>query len=217
MESKASSDIAHALGEFSDDVGIPDTLICDLATEQTGKNNEVAKLIRRLHITLLPAEKGHGTTQNHQAETEIREVKAKWKTRMQEHNIPTQLWDYGLVYVAEIQSLLARGASQRPGVEEIMGQTTDISEWLEFDFYDRVWYWDTAKTDINSEQPKIGRWLGIAHRIGSDMTYSILTESGHVIACSTIQHITMTDMATDTIKDCVALFDTNQPSDLFKK
>jgi len=31
MESKASSDIAHALGKFAGDVGIPDTLICDLA------------------------------------------------------------------------------------------------------------------------------------------------------------------------------------------
>jgi hypothetical protein len=85
MDSKASHNIAQALTEFVDDVGIPGTLICDLATEQTGKNTEVLKAVRRFQIRLLPAEKGRGTTQNHRAETEIREVKTKWKTRMREN------------------------------------------------------------------------------------------------------------------------------------
>jgi hypothetical protein len=112
MEPKSSHNIAQALNEFVDDVGIPGTLICNLASEQTGKNTEVLKAVRRFHIHLLPAEKGRGTTQNHRAETEIREVKTKWKTRMRENQVPTRLWDYGLVYIAEVQSLLARGAEQ---------------------------------------------------------------------------------------------------------
>jgi hypothetical protein len=94
MESKSSNDIAHALTEFVDDVGIPGTLICDLATEQTGKNTEVLKVVRRNQIRLQPAEKGRGTTQNHRAETEIREIKTKWRTRMRENQVPSQLWDY---------------------------------------------------------------------------------------------------------------------------
>jgi hypothetical protein len=207
LESKESSNIASALGEFVDDVGIPDKLICDLATEQTGKHTEVMRMIRRLHINLMPAEKGRGTTQNHRAETEIREVKTKWKTRMRQNQVPSRLWDYGLVYIAEVQSLLGRGSDNRPGIEKIMGQTVDISEWLDFDFYERVWYWDQKKMDMSSEQARLGRWLGIAHRIGSDMTYWILTEGGTVIARSTIQHITTSDMATDAMKDRVKLFD----------
>jgi hypothetical protein len=43
MESKASSNVAHALSKFADNVGIPDTLICDLASKQTGKHTEVLK------------------------------------------------------------------------------------------------------------------------------------------------------------------------------
>jgi hypothetical protein len=46
MESKASSNIANALTEFIDNVGVPATLICDAATEQTGKHTEVMKIIR---------------------------------------------------------------------------------------------------------------------------------------------------------------------------
>jgi hypothetical protein len=40
--------------------------------------------------------------------------------------------------------------------------------------------------DMTDEQARIGRWLGIAHRVGSDMTYWLLTETGTVIARSTV-------------------------------
>jgi hypothetical protein len=115
------------------------------------------KLIRQSNIRLHIAEKGRGITQNHRAETEIREVKAKWKTRMRENGAPSCLWDYGLVYISEIQSLLALDRDQRPGLERITGNTIDISEWLDFDFYDLVWYWDQKKMDMTEEQARIGR------------------------------------------------------------
>jgi hypothetical protein len=113
------------------------------------------------------------------------------------------------VYIAEVQSLLARGRDNRPGIERLLGQTVDISEWLDFDFYERVWYWDQAKMDMASEQARLGRWLGIAHRVGSDMTYWILTDTGNVIARSTVQHVTVADMATDAMKTKVQLFEAN--------
>jgi hypothetical protein len=105
MESKSSANIAAALNAFIDDVGVPDTLTCDLAAEQTGKNSDVMKLVRRFNIKMRMAKKGRGITQNHRAETEIREVKTKWKARMRSSQVPSRLWDYGLVYIAEIQSL----------------------------------------------------------------------------------------------------------------
>ena len=74
---------------------------------------------------------------------------------MRENQVPARLWDYGLVYISEVQSLLSRGHDQRHGIERIMGQTVDISEWLDFDFYDRVWYWDEPKTDMTNEQSRI--------------------------------------------------------------
>ena len=43
---------------------------------------------------------------------------------------------------------------------------------------------------------KIGWWLGIAHCIGSDMTCWILTQSGKVIARSTVQHVIHSEMQT---------------------
>ena len=139
MESKASSNNARALQDFIDNVGVLDSPVCDFASEQTGKHTDVMKLIRQSNKRLHIAEKGRGITRNHEAETEIREIKTKWKTRMRESSVPSCLWYYGLVYIAEIQSLLARGRDQRPGLERITRNTIDISEWLDFDFYDLVW------------------------------------------------------------------------------
>jgi hypothetical protein len=133
MPSKSSEHIAQTLREFVDDVGIPNILICDLATEQVGTHTPMMKEIRQLCIKLHSAEKGQ-SIQNHRAELEIREVKRQWKARMVEQKVPSRLWDYGIVYVAEILSITARSTTCRPGLEEIKGDTIDISEWLDFEF-----------------------------------------------------------------------------------
>ncbi len=148
MKSKASAHIATELQEFIDHVGISETLVCDFSSEQTGKHTEVMKIIRRANIRLQIAEKGRGITQNHRAETEIREIKTEWKTRMQSNEVPARLWDNGFVYIAEIQSILARGVDKRPGLEKLTGETIDISDGLDFDFYVRVWHWDQKKIGI---------------------------------------------------------------------
>ncbi len=49
------------------------------------------------------------------------------------------------IYIAKVQSLLACGLDPHPGIEKVMGQTVEISEWLDFDFYDRVWYCDRVR------------------------------------------------------------------------
>jgi hypothetical protein len=48
---------------------------------------------------------------------------------MREKHIPRCLWDYGLVYIAELMSITAGGPQGLPGIEAVMGHTIDISEW----------------------------------------------------------------------------------------
>ena len=63
-------------------------------------------------------------------------------------------------------------------MEQVTGETSNISEYLDFGFYGWVWYKDNARLSKNS----IGQWLGIAHQVGNLMSYWILTEAGCVIA-----------------------------------
>jgi hypothetical protein len=89
ITSKSSENIAQTLNEIVDDVGIPNTLICDLATEQVGPHAPMIKEIPQLRIKLHNSEKGR-STQNHRAETEIRELKCRWKARMIEKQVPAR-------------------------------------------------------------------------------------------------------------------------------
>ena len=72
------------------------------------------------------------------------------------------------------------------GLERLTGDTIDISEWLDFEFYDLVWYWDVRDGE---SKPSVGRWLGVSHHIGSALCYYILTNKGEVISRTTVQHI----------------------------
>ena len=70
-------------------------------------------------------------------------------------------------------------------MERITGDSIDISEWLEFEFYDLCWYWDNQH---DSKESNIG--LGVSHRIGSALCYWVLTKKGKILACTTVQHVT---------------------------
>jgi hypothetical protein len=94
-------------------------------------------------------------------------------------------------------NLTARGRNGRTGHEEITGEMPDISEYVDFDFYDWVWYWDTPDRD---NSPKVGRWLGPSHRIGAAMCFYILVKNGEVVSRSSVQHVTKLEMMQDDIR-----------------
>jgi hypothetical protein len=133
MVNKSGPEVAKSLIEFTDDVGIPDKLIIDGATEFTGKHIEFVRQCRRMRIRTRWTELGR-KSQNYAAEGEIGILSRRWRQRMTKKNVPKRLWDFGLVYESEILSRMARGNDRRTGYEEVTGQTPDISEWLDFKF-----------------------------------------------------------------------------------
>ena len=79
---------------------------------------------------------------------------------------------------------------------------------MDFGFYDIVWYHDQPKPDLTDESRKLGRWLGVSHRVGSDLCYWVLTVSGKVISCTTVQHVTQQEQQSDnTIQTKIKIFD----------
>jgi len=60
---------------------------------------------------------------------------------MDHKGVPKRLWDYGLTWMSEINNHTAWGPDYCTPYEDITGNTPDISEWLDFDFYDWCWYW----------------------------------------------------------------------------
>ena len=82
IELPIQSDLtSNTLRAFIGDFGIPDTLIADLAGEQSGENTEFLNQVRRHNIRLHHTEKGRHN-QNHRVESEIGILKQCWKNCM---------------------------------------------------------------------------------------------------------------------------------------
>ena len=119
------------------------------------------------------------------SEGQIRELKRRWYRIMTKRDIPDRLWDFGLIWVCETGNLTASSskyAGGRTSLELITGETPDISEYLDFGFYDWVIY----RSNAGLGELSLGRWLGVSHRVGQLMSYWILTETGNIISCITV-------------------------------
>ena len=128
------------------------------------------------------------------AEGVIREIRKKWfRVMMVQKNVPQRLWDYGLQWVCDIQNRTSnslRGLEGRCPLERITGETVDILEYLDFGFYDWIWYRENAGLG----ETKIGRWLGVSHRIGTLMSFWVLRSTVKVLSRTTVQRVTNLEM-----------------------
>ena len=71
-------------------------------------------------------------------------------------------------------------------LENLTGETEDISDYLDFGFYDQTWF----RENSGLGKRELGRWLGVLHRTGRDMYYWILKANGYVASRTTVQRIT---------------------------
>ena len=85
----------------------------------------------------------------------------------------------------------------------ITGITPDITEYLDFGFYD----WVVFKQNVGVNKPELGRWRGVSHQIGQLMTYWILPASGILISCGTVQRLTVLEEQTAEWKARISAFE----------
>ena len=124
-----------------------------------------------MRIRLHTLEQGR-KNQNQAAEREIGFLEKRWRVRMHKKKVPKTLWDFGLLYESELFLRMARGRYRRTGYKEVTGDTSDISEWLDFEMYDLVYWIDRPnKPDTSDDVRRLGRWLEIAHCVGSYLCY----------------------------------------------
>ena len=145
--------------------------------------------------------------QQNPAEPAIRDVKMRWYRIMFKKKIPKRLWDYGIVWICETGNISvssSRYAKGRTSIECITGETPDISEYTDFSFYDWILYRDNAGLG----EPKLGRWLGVSHKIGELMSYYILPISCQVvISCVTVQRLTNAEQLTREFQQRMDTYD----------
>ena len=172
----------------------------DRASALCGRDSEYLKVARKKGIDLTYAE-AERKTQAYKVDLEIRELKKYCHHKMVEKKAPKRLWDFCLRHAAKVRQFLPRNNLHgRTAMESVTGKTPDISEYLDFDFYDLCWYYTETHPSISKDNRALCRWLGVSHRIGSDMCYWIITETGIPMAETTVQHVTRDDLLDQDIK-----------------
>jgi hypothetical protein len=207
------ADCHEGLDAFFNDFGEMETIITDGSSEQTGSGTEFRRKLRSHRIDLKISEKDR-PNQN-PAEGTIREVRKRWYRMVFKSNCPKRLWTYGVPWTCSIMRLTASYAGRLQGrtpIEVVTGETPDISEYLDFGWYDWVWF----KPDAGVGAPEIGRFLGIARNTGSLMSYHVLPSSGIPAARTTVQRVTEPEKGTDAVRERMDAF-TRKVADRYKE
>ena len=84
----------------------------------------------------------------------------------------------------------------RVPLEIITGDTPELSEYMDFGFYD----WVTFRNNAGMGEAELGRWLGVSHRVGQLMSYWILPVSGIPVSATTVQRVTNLERQTEEFK-----------------
>ena len=194
METKG--DAGFALNRFIDEVDVPTEIHTDGSKEQSHgrwkKTCQKHSIYRTWSEPYSPwqnlAEKAGGI------------IKSRCRDMMRRTNTPVVLWDYCVEYNSDLRSMTATNSIDLAGRtphEKIMGYTPDISELVEFEWYQWIWYNDP----VSQDRTRLGRWLGPAHNAGQGLAYYILTGNGEVVMRSTVVPLAETEITQSTIKE----------------
>lgn len=183
---------------FSADIGVPYGIKSNLHPLFTGKHTKFQEYLRKNHIVMKNSESGrHSHT--YEVDTAIRELRHRSRRKISK-NVPRRLWCLMLEWQARIMQLIPQGFNERTAYEIVTGITPDISEYCDFDFYDLVWYWPNTTASHTDKNRSLSRWVGVAQRIGSNMCYWLIPESGILVANTSVQHVIENDHLNPDIK-----------------
>ena len=198
------SECHEPLKRFVKEYGSPYEMITDGSKEQCGRKTEFASTLRKYDIyhKIIEPERHN----QNPCEGVIRELRKRWYRTIFKSNCPRSLWNYGIPHCAAIMSRTASYAGNLNGrtpLEHLTGETVDISEYLDFGFWDRVWF----KDDAGIGETKLARFLGISHQVGSLMSYWVLPQSGIPESRTTVQRVTVPESNTEANKARFVKFD----------
>lgn len=204
MDSINGDSIGYSLKTFISEFGAMEHLTFDGAMAQTGSKTLFMNTIRENDIKYHVSQP-YRPNEN-PAESAIREIKRRWYRIMMKKNVPKRLWDFGFVWVCDTGNMTvssSRYAKGRTPLEIVTGETPEISEYIDFGFYD----WVVYKENAGLGETKLGRWIGVSHKVGPLNSYWILPISGIAISCTTVQRLTNLEQQQDHWKKKMKQYD----------
>jgi hypothetical protein len=90
-------------------------------------------------------------------------------------------------YLCEIHNIMSdETLGQKTPWSARKGETPDISAYMQFTFYELVYYPEPKET-FPSTREKVGRFIGVSQHIGDSLTFEILTKKGTIVHRSVVR------------------------------
>jgi hypothetical protein len=154
------NNIGDTLTQFISDYGAPEHITFDGSSVQAKPKTRFMDTIRKYEIKYHIS--GPRRPNENPAEHGIHEVKKQWYRIILKKKVPARRWDYGFAWVCETENIcanLSKYAEGQTPLEIITGETPDITEYLDFEFYDWVQY----RTNAGLGEVESSRWIGVSH------------------------------------------------------
>jgi hypothetical protein len=176
---KSKSEVLQAVKEFAKEIGAPDAIICDAASEQ--KSKPLKKFLGEIGTTLRVLEEG--TPWANKAELYIGLIKEAVRKDMKDSNCPLTFWDYCVERRARINNLTAKPMFKLHGGNAhtaTTGDDGDISNICKYGWYEWC-YFRENKNKFPFNKEVLGRVLGPSKGEGNEMAQWILKANGNVV------------------------------------
>jgi hypothetical protein len=163
------------------EIGAPNTIICDMAGEQTSQ--ALKRFCQEIGTTLRVLEEG--TPWAKKAELYIELIKGVVRKDMKDSACPLAFWDYCVERRARINNLTAKDLFTLHGTNAhtaLFGKDGDISNLCQYKWYDWC-YFREQKQCFPCNREVLGRVLGPLKGAGNEMAQWILKANGKVVPC----------------------------------
>ena len=174
---KSETDGPSAFEDFARYEGLPNVIRSDNSKMQRYNT----KLLEKLRSWLVSPEftEPHHPQQNPAELRAIRWIKRNIQVLRIRTGAPETVWFWMAKYLVDIHNITAdETLGWATPWSKRRGETPDISAFLQFRFYERVYYHDPSQKFPGTKE-KTGYWLGIADNVGDRFCYHILTTDTH--------------------------------------
>lgn len=171
---RSESEGSERLDDFIREEGIPSVMRSDNSRMQRyGK-----VWLQWLRELLIHAEysEPHNQQQNPVELRAVRWLKEANKVLLKRTGAPGHVWLQAMQYLADIHNVTSdETLDWRTPKSVRVGTQTDISPYLQYQFWEPVVFLDTEET-FPSTKEKLGRWVGVAQNVGDFFCWKIYDE-----------------------------------------
>ena len=174
----------NAHEDFIREEGCPTLLRRDNSKMQTGED---FRHINRPFCIKDGFAEPHHPQQNPAENQAVRWLKHHCQLVMNATGAPDYLWPYCMLWISDIHNITAHESlNYRTPYEKRYGVTPDISEYIQFTFWERILYLDCEQSYPNSKEVP-GYFLGVTKHSDDALTFNILTLHGTILTRSVIR------------------------------